>query len=1053
MEGQLLVLEYFDTPGQAPEDRYREAVSRESLKRHDLSPESRVFWQDKNMFWRSGRILETNEHGDICIRGHDWEGFVAEPELYVRWDRPLDDPVGFADSGLLESPQLAELRRPFLQSVLRQRSASHGMSAVLSSCIELHEHQVETAWRVLQDPVQRYLLADEVGLGKTIEAGLVIRQLLLDNPKLHVQLILPPFLIEQWKRELTSKFRIQDFPKSKLQFVRNDEPDTWEPADLIVIDEAHHLARLSDSFEQALAERYAKLESVALASPALLMLSATPALHNEQAFLAMLKLLDPAVYRYATVEELRVRLQTRAALGRTFLGLQPGLPGVLVKSRLAEIATQFPEDPEVKSLTQSGFAAIEKKDDRTLVEVTLALRAHVSEVYRVHRRMLRTRRTIALERTFQVTGRKDSTILSLDSKLHVDITKALDQWREQILAAVEGSEDGLREAGQSLATATALSLDPVGLQDWARERVAFNNDEQEALNRIISDLAYTDRRNSVSRPIAESLSYIFGARERVVVFCPTPELAAEIAEELRRILPDISVLEHLSTDPAAVTDNAVRKFEATRNACVLVADSTAEEGRNLQFVDLLIHVGVPAGANRLEQRIGRCDRWNPNPDSTPWRSFMVREDGDTDSYAGSWDRILRDGFGVYIGSIASLQHAVENATDSVWKLLLERGTDATEQAIELVREMLLAEVEHVREQDALDSLETVPDGRSLFKRLQDVESETPEFSRLTHNLVANTGLPGNLRFEPVGHPDSSVGGYEVVSRLPGKQAQIPLIPAWRLRRDFLPLQGHKGTFVRAVATSQTDTHLYRYGEQFIDAVSDFLSHDDRGRAYGMWRWAPTWARTETPCYRFDYAVEANPLMVVGQHDPRRKLEEFTPTTSMGSRSVRRRADGIFPPLIVTVWIDEAAQPLTNPIHLQTLALPYRKPSSSTTGGDFALNRVRMERAYAVVPSNVWASKWRAAEEAAQRLVNDSNQTVAAIAQGIAVAERDATIRLGQLKLRAGRSSGAERQVLEQEIHREEIIAGAMEYAITNPTLRLDSTGLVILSGRDLGRDQ
>jgi ATP-dependent helicase HepA len=108
------------------------------------------------------------------VRGYEWEDFVPEAELYVRWQRPLEDPVGFAAGGLLESPLLADRRRPFLQYLLAQRSACRGMGALLSSSIQLHEHQIEIARRVLDDPVQRYLLADEVGLGKTIEAGLVM---------------------------------------------------------------------------------------------------------------------------------------------------------------------------------------------------------------------------------------------------------------------------------------------------------------------------------------------------------------------------------------------------------------------------------------------------------------------------------------------------------------------------------------------------------------------------------------------------------------------------------------------------------------------------------------------------------------------------------------------------------------------------------------------------------------------------------------------------------------------------------------------------------------
>ena len=97
-EGDKLVLEYFDAPGQAPSDRYLAAVARASLTRLPLSPELRVFWQDANDSWRSGRIIEANDHNDIYVRGHEWEGFVAEKRLHVRWYKPLTDPVGFGEA-------------------------------------------------------------------------------------------------------------------------------------------------------------------------------------------------------------------------------------------------------------------------------------------------------------------------------------------------------------------------------------------------------------------------------------------------------------------------------------------------------------------------------------------------------------------------------------------------------------------------------------------------------------------------------------------------------------------------------------------------------------------------------------------------------------------------------------------------------------------------------------------------------------------------------------------------------------------------------------------
>ena len=93
-----------------------------------------------------------------------------------------------------------------MRSLLSQRAASMGMSAMPSSAVELEAHQIEVVRRILQDPVQRYLLADEVGLGKTIEAGVLIRQVILDAAEdALVLVIVPGPLVPQWRSELETK--------------------------------------------------------------------------------------------------------------------------------------------------------------------------------------------------------------------------------------------------------------------------------------------------------------------------------------------------------------------------------------------------------------------------------------------------------------------------------------------------------------------------------------------------------------------------------------------------------------------------------------------------------------------------------------------------------------------------------------------------------------------------------------------------------------------------------------------------------------------------------
>ncbi len=92
--------------------------------------------------------------------------------------------------------------------LLKLRGAAQGMTALVSAGIDLAPHQVAAVRRVLTDPVQRYLLADEVGLGKTIEAGLIVRQHLIDDPATRVLIAVPDHLCGQWRSELETKLRM-----------------------------------------------------------------------------------------------------------------------------------------------------------------------------------------------------------------------------------------------------------------------------------------------------------------------------------------------------------------------------------------------------------------------------------------------------------------------------------------------------------------------------------------------------------------------------------------------------------------------------------------------------------------------------------------------------------------------------------------------------------------------------------------------------------------------------------------------------------------------------
>ena len=251
--------------------------------------------------------------------------------------------------------------------------------------------------------------------------------------------------------------------------------------------------------------------------------------------------------------------------------------------------------------------------------------------------------------------------------------------------------------------------------------------------------------------------------------------------------------------------------------------------------------------------------------------------------------------------------------------------------------------------------------------------------------MLRTAAPATFGSSGSATPSPAWAATRCIGRLPGKQAQIPLIPASRLVRDFLPLKGHRGTFVREVALEREDVHLYRYGDQFIDAVSDFLWHDDRGRAFGMWRWLPDWSRDDTPALSVRLRRRGRTLSRC-RPQTIRAANCVTVSAGMDQRALTRRADGIFPPIIVSVWMTAGCAGVDDQAHLEALAAPYAKPSPTSHR-----RRLRAEpgqdrgRLRTHSRSATGASPGEPPKAAAQRLVRGRDDVRAAVERATAIA--------------------------------------------------------------------
>ena len=272
---------------------------------------------------------------------------MQEGELRVRWDRPIRNPVDVLASTANETPIFRDTRMPLLQNLVRQRAACAGLTALLSSAVELYPHQVHTALTVLQDPIQRYLLADEVGLGKTVEAGLIIRQTMLDHPTARIAVIAPDVLRRQWRR-VAQKFFVDDFDEVTLRIGAHETPVKWaeyQGFDLVVVDEAHQLVQGEDPAMSP----YREIAALARTTERILLLSATPSTARADTHLGLLHLLDPNLYRWTDRKSFAVRLATRQRLAEAVYSLDGDLP-FLLGPTLTEIADLLPADPLLAAL-------------------------------------------------------------------------------------------------------------------------------------------------------------------------------------------------------------------------------------------------------------------------------------------------------------------------------------------------------------------------------------------------------------------------------------------------------------------------------------------------------------------------------------------------------------------------------------------------------------------------------------------------------------------------------------------------------------------------------
>jgi len=478
--------------------------------------------------------------------------------------------------GDVDSPQTFALRRETLQNDYRRRlSAIHGF---VGGRIDLIPHQLYIAHEVSSRYAPRVLLSDQVGLGKTIEACLIVHRLLLSGRISRVIILVPESLVHQWFVEVLRRFNLwfSIFDEERCASLDESAPDGnpfldnqlilcsteflagstkrvkqaiasgW---DMLVVDEAHHL----EWSVNKVSPEYSIVEQLSKVANGLLLLTATPEQLGEESHFARLRLLDPI--RYANYEDFINESSETEKIADIVEKLYQGKSLSPKDTKL--LGALFPEE-RIQSITNGGDAAKDK-----LIEDLLDQHGPGRVLFR-NTRSVMSGFPMRKAHLIPITATHDHTLWI--ERLTNEFIRDMEHWD------IPGEQ-----------------------QYWFAEdpRVQW-------LLSMLKELV----------------------PEKILLICKSKEKVLALEEILtNRAYLKVGVFHEDLT--IVQRDRNAAWFSEPDGAQILLCSEIGSEGRNFQFAHHLVLFDLPLHPELLEQRIGRLDRIGQTEDIHVYIPYLV----------------------------------------------------------------------------------------------------------------------------------------------------------------------------------------------------------------------------------------------------------------------------------------------------------------------------------------------------------------------------------------------------------------------------------------------
>lgn len=948
-------------------------VTLNDLRAAAIFDEAIVFCEDDETgIWRRARYESRRPNGDhLILFKRDEPAVVPIASIYVLNlpHRIGPNPLEFLEARCTDTPFFTDWRIPFVSSYIEQRAACRSISSILSSSVEIEPHQIAVVRRVLQDETQKYLLADEVGLGKTIEASLIIREhVLQDDAAALVLVAVPVGLVEQWRSELTNRFYLGDLLDEKI-FVCTHEKFVGalnlDDPTLIVIDEAHQVSPWAWSTKSSERKNFEEIASVCARTRSCLLLSGTPLSGNEENFLAMLHLLSPQSYSLTASgkEEFLKRLSERERLGGMYQALVSSNDNDSLTDIVDAISTLFPDDIGLRSLIELtapfiAWDAVEKGKERSTA--IAKLRTYIGENYRLHQRMLRNRREDS-KIVGLFPGLSGASVQSWtvdDQFLSVDQT--LNAFRDEFCG--EETMSTIVTAKTFVSWLEAYMTSPMLVSDRAKELLSQGHSElREQEVELLEDLATCGdaEQSAKDKVFVDLLTRILDERKKakIVVFCGNVKVADHVFDLMVPIIPEL-VERHCARETP--------KFCSTPEIRVLVCDEGGEDGLNLHGGEkYVVHYGIPLSFARIEQRNGRVNRYSAAIYARPIACTVLVPG--RSGFFTHWVDVLNESVGIFDRSVASLQYVLQDRIDEMWRKVVAEGLlPLTELKEELAGPEGLLEIERrkVSAQEELNSMNEEVELAVLFANsLQEADDSAEVQAQKMFDWIGNAlhfgripgQVPGSFRFK---YNSGGVRGprtlVDVVSFVENCVTGIDKESSdWKAPVTALMSPD------RQLVSHGEQVYPMRYGQPFVDTIYNLSRLDTRGKCSARIR-AVQGLDLDEPKIFFHCC------WIISDCEP-----------GVHPRD-QRLADERHVPRFACHWLDGGGRVVTDDKFRGILAAPYSKKGSTTTANsqyrDVNIGHSTWSQIEAYFPQSEWGQLVRQiGEESRATIVQAAKQ--------------------------------------------------------------------------------